>query len=57
MYERKTIDVWKIFVNYGQGWEHEHTELTKKDLWRALREYRENVPGIRIKWQKGREKK
>lgn len=27
MYQRTTVDSWEIHVNYGQGWEHECTEL------------------------------
>jgi len=30
-YERKTVDEWWLYVNYGQGWEHETTETTKDD--------------------------
>lgn len=39
---RKTRHVWRFFVNYGQGWEHEISEYT----WDAMKEnrkaYREN---------------
>jgi hypothetical protein len=41
--QRTTRDEWRLWVNYGQGWEHECSE----DSWRAAREqaktYRANV--------------
>lgn len=55
-HERKTRDTWQLWVNYGEGWEHECTE----DTWRAIgeraTEYRENCPQwarmIRLKREK-----
>lgn len=41
---RKTIDVWRFFVNYGQGWEHETTELTYAAMKENRKAYRENCP-------------
>lgn len=26
-YTRKTIDCWRFYLNYGQGWEHEITRV------------------------------
>lgn len=41
-YERKTIDVWWLMVDYGQGWEYECAEFTLAEAKKTLREYREN---------------
>lgn len=43
-YQRKTKDEWQIHVNYGygDGWEHECTEETRKEGLAQLRCYREN---------------
>ena len=50
MRTRKTVDAWEIHVNYGQGWEHECTELTRAAMRENARAYRENCPfPIRIK--------
>lgn len=27
-YQRKTRDVWRFYVDYGQGWEHELDEFS-----------------------------
>ena len=55
MYKRKTIDVWRLFINYGQGWEHETTETTiaayRENRWA----YRENC-AYPQRWKSGREK-
>lgn len=54
-YKRKTVDVWHLLTNYGQGWEHECTELTREDA-RAQRQcYRDNVPGVRVRLKLARE--
>lgn len=42
--ERKTRDVWRFFVNYGQGWEHETTELSRDAMKENRRAYRESCP-------------
>ena len=44
MYQRKTIDTWRLYVNYGQGWEHEITEFSRAEARQRRREYRENCP-------------
>lgn len=54
-YKRKTIDVWRLFVDYGCGWEHELTEFTQKDGRQRLKEYRENCPQYPAELRKGRE--
>lgn len=41
-YQRKTQDEYHILVNYGQGWEHDCTELNWKDAKRCRNEYQEN---------------
>jgi hypothetical protein len=41
-YIRKTQDVWQFWVNYGQGWEHEHTETTREGMKVNRKAYREN---------------
>jgi hypothetical protein len=46
---------WKIWVNYGQGWEYECFERTWKEAKAQLATYRANVPGIQIKATRGRE--
>lgn len=35
---------WHLLVNYGQGWEHEVTEDTRKEAIQRQKEYRENCP-------------
>ena len=41
-YVRKTVDCWRFYVNYGQGWEHEFTEYTRKEMKENAKAYREN---------------
>jgi hypothetical protein len=55
MYNRKTVDTWQIWVNYGQGWEHECTELSLAAMKVNVKAYRDNCPGIRIKVRPHRE--
>jgi hypothetical protein len=40
--KRKTVDCWRFYVNYGQGWEHEITEYTRETMRENRRLYREN---------------
>jgi len=42
MYKRKTIDTYQLHVDYGQGWEHEVTEFTRKELKARIAEYKAN---------------
>ena len=51
----KYIYGWKIYVNYGQGWEYELFETTWKECKAHLREYRENCPQYLVKCSRGRE--
>ena len=55
-YKRKTQDVWRFYLNYGQGWEHECTELTREAMKENRKAYRENCPGIPLKIERGRDK-
>jgi hypothetical protein len=55
-YIRLTSDVWKLYVNYGQGWEHETTEVTRKDYQENRKAYRENC-GYPQRWKLARERK
>ncbi len=41
---RKTIDEWRLHVDYGQGFEHEVSEATWREARERRREYRENCP-------------
>lgn len=43
-YQRKTRDVWCLWVNYGQGYELELTEETREEARQRLKEYKENCP-------------
>lgn len=54
-YIRKTRNVWQLFVNYGDGWEHETTEVTWADYKENRRLYLENC-SYPQKWKWTREK-
>jgi len=56
-YTRKTVDRWDIMVNYGygDGWEWEISEYTRKEAKERLKEYRENIQGA-VRLEKHREK-
>jgi hypothetical protein len=43
-YIRKTRDEFQLHINYGQGWEHEISEDTRKEAKQRQKEYRENCP-------------
>lgn len=47
-YTRKTKDEYIVQGNYGygQGFEDECTEETRKEAKERLKEYRENAPGV-----------
>ena len=53
-YKRKTVDVWKLFVDYGDGWEHETTEVTFEAMKENRKAYRENC-SYPQRWKRGRE--
>lgn len=57
-YQRKTRDVWHLYVDYGygHGWEHEFDEYSAKEIRDRQREYRENCPQYPTKVVKGRER-
>lgn len=44
MYVRKTVNCWRFYLNYGQGWEHEITEYTRDAMKENRKAYRENCP-------------
>lgn len=56
MYQRKTRDEFRLFVNYGfgHGWEHEITEDSREEIRARVREYRDNCPEYPVKWRKVR---
>lgn len=41
-YKRKTADEYRIFGDYGQGWEEVTAETTRTQAKARLKEYREN---------------
>lgn len=55
--ERVTIDVYRVLVDYGQGYEYETTEFTLFEARQRKREYRENCPEYPVKIMKTREPK
>lgn len=42
MYKRKTIDVWIVQGNYGQGWEDVTSSESYKEARQDLKDYKEN---------------
>lgn len=42
-YKRKTVDRWDIESNWGNYWEIECSEYTKKEAYQTLKVYRENL--------------
>lgn len=50
----KFLYVWKLWVNYGQGWEHETTETTRKAFLENRRIYRQECRYPQ-KWTQARE--
>lgn len=45
---------WKLYVNYGSGWEYESFEPTRKEFIENRKAYRENC-AYPQKWTRGRE--
>ena len=45
---------WKLYVNYGSGWEYETFEATFKEYKENRKAYRDNCPYPQ-KWSRGRE--
>jgi hypothetical protein len=52
-YIRKTKDEFRIYVHYGDGWEHDTTEDTYPKLKLQMVAYRENC-GYPVKWKRVR---
>lgn len=46
---------WKLYVNYGGGWEYELFEETFAGMRENRKAYRENCPQYPQKWVSGRE--
>ena len=55
-YQRKTKDEFVLLANYGQGWEEETTEATRKEIFERLKEYRENAGQYSYTYKKRRVK-
>ena len=57
MYKRKTVDVWRLYVDYGvEGYEYECTEYSRADAGKRQKEYAKNCPQYPTKIVKGRER-
>ena len=56
-YVRKTVDCWRLFVNYGQGWEYEGTDYSLREARQTLKSHRENCPQYPARIVFGRERK
>ena len=54
MKTNKYIYGYKLYVNYGQGWEYEVFEEKLSEIKARAKEYRENCP-YPVKWNAGRE--
>lgn len=54
-YKRKTMDVWRFYLNYGHGWEHEHTDISRAEMKENKRAYREECK-YPVRVVKGRER-
>lgn len=47
MYIRKTIDLWIVQGNYGEGWEDLTTSEEYKEACSDFKDYKENEPQYR----------
>jgi hypothetical protein len=54
-YIRKTVDVWNIYQDCGDGWEVVNAESTFRDANSSVKEYRANMPEYPVKIEKCRE--
>lgn len=54
--KRKTRDVWRFYLDYGCGWEHEITELSREAMKENRKAYRENCPQYPLRIVRGRER-
>ncbi len=52
--KNKWLYGWKLYVNYGQGWEYECFETTREEYIENKKAYREDCPYPQ-KWTRGRE--
>ena len=52
--KNKYLYGWKLYVNYGQGWEYETFEETLEGFKTNKRLYQENCPYPQ-RWSRGRE--
>ena len=55
-YQRKTRDIWRIYVDYGQGWEYEGADYSRAAARQTQRVYAQNCPQYPVKIVKGRER-
>ena len=55
-YQRKTRDIWRLYVDYGCGWEYELDEYSRAEIRQRQKEYRENCPQYPTKVVKSRER-
>ena len=55
-YQRKTRDVWRFYVDYGNGWEHEFTDYSLAEAKQDRKDYANNCPQHPVKIVKGRER-
>ena len=53
-YIRKTVDEYRLYVDYGDGWEHETTEESRKEIRARMKEYGVNCPQYATKWSRHR---
>jgi hypothetical protein len=49
MYKRRTFDEYQLHINYGQGWEHEISEESRKEAKERIKEYCANCPQYPVK--------
>ena len=55
-YQRKTRDVWRLYVDYGCGYERALDEFSHSEMRLRIKEYRENCPQYPAKVVKCRER-
>lgn len=53
--DNKYIYGYKLYINYGQGWEYELFEESLREIKQRSKEYRENAPQYARKIVSGRE--
>lgn len=55
-YQRKTRDIWQLYVDYGEGWEYEGASYTRAEAKRSQRDYAQNCSQYPTKIVKRRER-